>query len=52
MLPVATVLAVSTIALVAVSLVTRPPSDDILAKFFTPGSGQDETMSDASGLPD
>ncbi len=52
MLPVATVLAVSTIALVAVSLVTRPPSDDILAKFFTQGSGEDETMSDAPGLPD
>ena len=31
---------------------TRPPSDDILAKFFTPGSGRDETMSDAPGLPD
>ena len=34
MLPVVTILALSTIATIAVSLVTRPPSDKRLAKFF------------------
>ena len=35
MLPVATMVAASTVTLVAVSLVTKPPSDETLARFFT-----------------
>lgn len=41
MLPVATIVAVSTIALVGVSLVTRPPDAETLARFF-PESGSHE----------
>ncbi len=34
MLPVATIFVISTVTLVVVSLVTKPPSDETLAKFF------------------
>lgn len=36
MLPVATLLAVSTVTLILVSLVTKPPSDKTLERFFVP----------------
>jgi SSS family solute:Na+ symporter len=37
MLPVAAIFVLSTLALVVVSLLTRPPSDQTLARFFTDG---------------
>ena len=33
-MPVAVILAASAAALVAVSLLTRPPGDEVLARFF------------------
>jgi len=52
MLPVATVLAVATIALVVVSLATRPPSNETLAKFFPPNSSGGRAIPDVPELPD
>ena len=40
MMPVATIVAVSAIVLVAVSLVTRPPDDETLARFYPPSKMQ------------
>ena len=37
MLPVATIFLVSAVTLVVVSLLTRPPSDQTLARFFPDG---------------
>ena len=39
MMPVALIIAVSTVSLVLVSLVTRPPSDATVNKFFIPKAG-------------
>jgi len=50
MLPVTTIIALSTLALVGVSLMTSPPSPETLDKFFRPAGGRGAaTASIASG---
>lgn len=39
MMPVATIVTLSTLAMIVVSLVTSPPSPETLAKFFKPSAG-------------